>query len=39
MTFVPRVNGKQLMIWARSILVNSVPAVCHNFTQKVRVAP
>ena len=39
MTFVPRVDGRQLMIWARSIFVSSVPAVCQSFTQNVRVSP
>ena len=38
-TVVPRVDGRQLITWARSIFVRSVPAVCHNFTQKVRVSP
>lgn len=36
---VPRVDGRQLITCARSIFVCSVPAVCHNFTQKVRVSP
>ena len=35
----PRVEGKQLIICARSILVRSVPAACQSFTQKVRVSP
>ena len=38
-TCMPRVEGKQLMIWARSIFRMSLPAACQSFTQKVRVSP
>ena len=36
---MPRVDGRQLIICARSILVISVPAACQSFTQNVRVSP
>ena len=38
-TFVPRVDGRQLITCTRSILVSSEPAVCQSLTQNVRVWP
>src|SRR5215213_3489496 len=38
-TCTPRVDGRQLITCARSILVISLPAACQSFTQNVRVAP
>ena len=38
-TCIPRVDGKQLITWTRSMRFSSDSGACQSFTQKVRVGP